>query len=172
MSSWCGHGCRCRRLCCFEKVQDPLRVRGSRATRDRRRFRFATFTIALSSDQDNHEQTATPSSSLCFHNVMFTCCDSQLLFTRELNLLSSIMPAGFTRLNERKQRPNQNIAFIKPLESADKAIAQDFLDRIASICAPIMKANHLVVTSLEEFPPNREFWVSLTSKSSLKLMSS
>jgi hypothetical protein len=73
------------------------------------------------------------------------------------------MPAGFTRLNERKLRPNENIAFIKPLESADKAIAQDFLDRIAAICAPIMKANHLVVTSLEEFPPNREFWVGLVS---------
>lgn len=68
------------------------------------------------------------------------------------------MPFGFQRLNERQQRPNQNIVFIKPLEGPDKEIAQDFLERIAAICAPITKANHLFVASLEEFPPNREFW--------------
>ena len=68
------------------------------------------------------------------------------------------MPFGFQRINERQQRPNQNIVFIKPLEGPDKEIAQDFLERIAAICAPITKANHLFVASLEEFPPNREFW--------------
>jgi len=68
------------------------------------------------------------------------------------------MPFGFQRLNERQQRPNQNIVFIKPLEGPDKEIAQDFLERIAAIAAPITKANHLFVASLEEFPPNREFW--------------
>lgn len=68
------------------------------------------------------------------------------------------MPAGFTRLNERTQLPNENIVFFKPLEGPDKEIAEDFLKRIAAICAPICKRNHLIVTSLEEFPPNREFW--------------
>lgn len=68
------------------------------------------------------------------------------------------MPFGFQRLNERQQRPNQNIVFIKPLDGADKEISQDFLERIAAICAPITKTNHLFVASLEEFPPNREFW--------------
>jgi len=59
------------------------------------------------------------------------------------------MPFGFERLNERQQRPNQNIVFIKPLEGADKAIAQDFLERIAAQCAPVMKANYLYVVALE-----------------------
>lgn len=59
------------------------------------------------------------------------------------------MPFGFERLNERQQRPNQNIVFIKPLESADKATAQDFLERIAAQCAPVMKANYLYVVALE-----------------------
>jgi len=65
------------------------------------------------------------------------------------------MPFGFERLNERQQRPNQNIVFIKPLESADKATAQDFLERIAAQCAPVMKANYLYVVALEVgIPPN------------------
>jgi hypothetical protein len=33
----------------------------------------------------------------------------------------------------------------------------DFLNRIAAICAPIMKANHLAIMSLEEYEPNLEF---------------
>jgi len=44
------------------------------------------------------------------------------------------MPLGFERLNARKSQPNSNINFIKPLEGDDKAIAQDFLERIAAQC--------------------------------------
>ncbi|KAF3936737.1 hypothetical protein ABW19_dt0201607 [Dactylella cylindrospora] len=68
------------------------------------------------------------------------------------------MPLGFERLNERVQRPNKNINFIKPLEGPDKAIAQDILERVAAIVYPIMKKHYLYVMALEEFPPNREFW--------------
>ncbi|GAB1730592.1 hypothetical protein NU195Hw_g9415t1 [Hortaea werneckii] len=67
------------------------------------------------------------------------------------------MPLGFQRLNERTQRPNANINFIKPLESPDKEVAQDFLERIAAQCHPIMKEHYLSVMSLEEYPPNPEF---------------
>jgi hypothetical protein len=67
------------------------------------------------------------------------------------------MPLGFERLNERHQRPNANINFIKPLETADKAIAEDFLQRIAAQCYPVMKKSHITVMSLEEYPPNPEF---------------
>lgn len=64
---------------------------------------------------------------------------------------------GFERINERVKRPNALINFIKPLEGQDKELAQDFLERVAAICYPIMKANHIVVMSLEEYPPNPEF---------------
>ncbi|KAG9640855.1 WLM domain-containing protein, partial [Aureobasidium melanogenum] len=64
---------------------------------------------------------------------------------------------GFERINERKKRPNALINFIKPLEGPDKALAQDFLERVAAICYPIMKQNHVVVMALEEYPPNPEF---------------
>lgn len=64
---------------------------------------------------------------------------------------------GFERINERVKRPNALINFIKPLDGPDKALAQDFLERVAAICYPIMKANHIVVMSLEEYPPNMEF---------------
>ncbi|RSL46853.1 hypothetical protein CEP53_010162 [Fusarium sp. AF-6] len=67
------------------------------------------------------------------------------------------MVAGWQRLNERKSQPNPNIVFIKPLEGPDKKIAQDFLERIAAQCRPIMREHHLYVTSLEEYEPNREF---------------
>ncbi|KAF4947716.1 hypothetical protein FGADI_10225 [Fusarium gaditjirri] len=67
------------------------------------------------------------------------------------------MVAGYQRLNEKKLQPNPNIVFIKPLEGSDKQIAQDFLERIAAQCRPIMRENHLYVTSLEEYEPNREF---------------
>lgn len=67
------------------------------------------------------------------------------------------MPLGFERLNERKQRPNSLINFIKPLPGSTSNYAQDFLERIAAICHPIMKANSIAVMSLEEFPPNPEF---------------
>ncbi|KAH0368608.1 WLM domain-containing protein, partial [Aureobasidium melanogenum] len=64
---------------------------------------------------------------------------------------------GFERINERKKRPNALINFIKPLETPDKALAQVFLERVAAICYPIMKQNHIVVMALEEYPPNPEF---------------
>jgi hypothetical protein len=64
---------------------------------------------------------------------------------------------GFERINERVKRPNTLINFIKPLEGADKALAQDFLERVAAICYPIMKENHIVVMALEEYKPNPEF---------------
>ncbi|KAI9810343.1 MAG: hypothetical protein M1827_006310 [Pycnora praestabilis] len=67
------------------------------------------------------------------------------------------MPLGIERINARKRQPNDRIVFIKPLEGPDKALAQDFLERIAAICSPIMKANHLAIMSLEEYEPNTEF---------------
>lgn len=65
---------------------------------------------------------------------------------------------GLLRLNERKQRPNPAINFIKPLEGPDHDTAHDFLSRIAAIAAPITRKYYINVMSLEEFPPNREFW--------------
>ncbi|CAM1507040.1 Fc.00g066810.m01.CDS01 [Cosmosporella sp. VM-42] len=67
------------------------------------------------------------------------------------------MVAGWQRLNEKRSQPNPNIVFIKPLNGPDEKIAQDFLERIAAQCRPIMRENHLYVTSLEEYEPNREF---------------
>ncbi|KAI9887853.1 MAG: hypothetical protein M1823_000375 [Watsoniomyces obsoletus] len=67
------------------------------------------------------------------------------------------MPLGIQRINAQQKQPNERIVFIKPLEGPDKALAQDFLERIAAICSPIMKANHLAVMSLEEYEPNPEF---------------
>jgi hypothetical protein len=66
---------------------------------------------------------------------------------------TDIMPLGITRLNERTQRPNPLINFIK----GPDATSLDFLNRIAAQCYPIMKQNHISVMSLEEFPPNNEF---------------
>ncbi|KAI0147694.1 WLM domain-containing protein [Xylariaceae sp. FL1272] len=65
--------------------------------------------------------------------------------------------AGFERLNSRKSQPNDHINFIKPLKGPDEKIAQDFLERIAAQCVPVMRENHIYVMALEEFPPNREF---------------
>lgn len=88
------------------------------------------------------------------------------------------MPLGIQRLNAKTTQPNDRIIFIKPLPGPDQAIAQDFLERIAAQCrtlpypsalrrnridltpcdaVPIMRTHHLSVTSLEEYPPNREF---------------
>ncbi|XXG94453.1 Kelch repeat-containing protein 3 [Hypoxylon texense] len=67
------------------------------------------------------------------------------------------MPLGFERINVKKSQPNERIVFIKPLEGPDKAIAQVFLERIAAQCLPVMRENHILVTSLEEYEPNREF---------------
>ncbi|KAI9760810.1 MAG: hypothetical protein M4579_001440 [Chaenotheca gracillima] len=67
------------------------------------------------------------------------------------------MPLGIERINARRRQPNERIVFIKPLEGPNKELALDFLERIAAICNPIMKANHLSVMSLEEYEPNMEF---------------
>ncbi|KAK3720675.1 hypothetical protein LTR37_003725 [Vermiconidia calcicola] len=70
------------------------------------------------------------------------------------------MPLGYERLNERAQRPNSQINFIKPLTSSspeDQKIAKDFLERIAAQCYPVMKKDYLSVMALEEYPPNPEF---------------
>ncbi|CAK3969978.1 Hypothetical predicted protein [Lecanosticta acicola] len=67
------------------------------------------------------------------------------------------MPLGFERLNERKQRPNPLINFIKPKEGPDQATAEEFLSRIAAQCYPVMKKHHISVMALEEYEPNPEF---------------
>ncbi|KAI9715797.1 MAG: hypothetical protein M1828_000702 [Chrysothrix sp. TS-e1954] len=67
------------------------------------------------------------------------------------------MPIGIQRLNAGNSHPNDRVIFIKPLPGPDEKTALDFLNRIAAICAPIMRTSHLSVMSLEEFEPNREF---------------
>lgn len=49
------------------------------------------------------------------------------------------------------------INFIKPLSGPDQATSQDFLNRIAAQCYPVMKANYISVMALEEYAPNPEF---------------
>jgi hypothetical protein len=70
---------------------------------------------------------------------------------------SNRMPVGIERINARRKQPNDRITFIKPLKGPDEAFAQDFLERIAAICNPIMKKHSLSIMSLEEYEPNREF---------------
>ncbi|RDA85765.1 hypothetical protein CP532_6292 [Ophiocordyceps camponoti-leonardi (nom. inval.)] len=67
------------------------------------------------------------------------------------------MPWGFERVNPKQSQPNANIVFIKPLKGPDEKTAQEFLERIAAQCVPIMRKHHLYVRALEEFEPNREF---------------
>lgn len=67
------------------------------------------------------------------------------------------MPLGWDRLNERVLRPNEHVVFIKPLAGPDEATSNDFLERVAAICVPIMKQNHINVVSLVEHEPNNEF---------------
>lgn len=67
------------------------------------------------------------------------------------------MPLGIQRFNARHQQPNPRIVFIKPLPGPSEALSQDFLERIAAISSPIMKAHHLSITTLEEHEPNAEF---------------
>lgn len=67
------------------------------------------------------------------------------------------MPIGIERINARKLQPNSHIVFIKPLPGSTEKFAQDFLERVAAICYPIMKKHHLSVMSLEEYEPNPEF---------------
>ncbi|KUI53903.1 hypothetical protein VP1G_01506 [Cytospora mali] len=67
------------------------------------------------------------------------------------------MPLNIQRLNAKKSHPNDRVVFIKPLKGRDEAIAQDYLERIAAQCLPIMKEHYLSVTTLEEYEPNPEF---------------
>ncbi|KAI1093598.1 WLM-domain-containing protein [Rostrohypoxylon terebratum] len=67
------------------------------------------------------------------------------------------MPLGFERINARKSQPNERIVFIKPLPGPDQETAQRYLELIAAQCLPVMRENHILVTSLEEYEPNREF---------------
>ncbi|ODQ50059.1 WLM-domain-containing protein, partial [Saitoella complicata NRRL Y-17804] len=70
------------------------------------------------------------------------------------------MPPGMLRLNARpSDNPNDHITFIKPLPSPqNEAIARDYLCRIAAKIHPIMRDHGMGVMSLDEFPPNKEFW--------------
>ncbi|APA09078.1 hypothetical protein SS1G_02964 [Sclerotinia sclerotiorum 1980 UF-70] len=68
------------------------------------------------------------------------------------------MPLGWERINAKRTQPNNNIVFIKPLSGEDQSKSQEFLERIAAQCTPIMNKHHLSVASLEEYPPNLEFW--------------
>jgi hypothetical protein len=68
------------------------------------------------------------------------------------------MPLGWERINVKRTPPNKNIVFIKPLPGPDVKTAEEFLERIAAQCLPIMNRNHLAVVSLEEYEPNLEFW--------------
>jgi len=110
-------------------------------------------------DDASHCALAVSSSICRFFTLLipvytrFTLCHS---FTT--NIMSNMNKVlGFERINERVKRPNALINFIKPLEGPDKALAQDFLERVAAICYPIMKENHIVVMALEEYLPNPEF---------------
>ena len=67
------------------------------------------------------------------------------------------MPIGIQRINSPRPQPSSQVIFIKPLPGPTSAYAQDFLERIAAICHPIMKANHLSIMTLEEHEPNPEF---------------
>jgi hypothetical protein len=67
------------------------------------------------------------------------------------------MPLGFERLNERTQRPNAHINFIRTLPGSSSTVAEQILNRVAAICYPFMKANMILVQALEEFPYNTEF---------------
>lgn len=67
------------------------------------------------------------------------------------------MPLGWERINERTQRPNALINFIKPLPGPTASAAEDILNRVAAICYPFMKSHMILVQALEEFPYNTEF---------------
>ncbi|CAO2656419.1 Nn.00g052220.m01.CDS01 [Neocucurbitaria sp. VM-36] len=67
------------------------------------------------------------------------------------------MPLGFERLNERTQRPNALINFIRPLPGSTSPVAEQILNRVAAICYPFMKTHTILVQALEEFPYNTEF---------------
>lgn len=47
-------------------------------------------------------------------------------------------------INVRRRHPNDRIVFIKPLEGPDKAVAQDFLERVAAIVVPVCTSTQLL----------------------------
>ncbi|KAJ4990710.1 DNA-dependent metalloprotease WSS1-like protein [Stagonosporopsis vannaccii] len=67
------------------------------------------------------------------------------------------MPLGFERINERTQRPNALINFIRTLPGSTSTTAEQILNRVAATCYPFMKANMILVQALEEFSYNTEF---------------
>ncbi|KAF2629890.1 WLM-domain-containing protein [Macroventuria anomochaeta] len=67
------------------------------------------------------------------------------------------MPLGFERINERTQRPNTLINFIRTIHGPSSTTAEQILNRVAAVCYPFMKANMILVQALEEFPYNTEF---------------
>ena len=67
------------------------------------------------------------------------------------------MPLGFERLNERTQRPNAHINFVRTLPGSSSATAERILSRVAAICYPFMKKHSILVQALEEYPYNTEF---------------
>ncbi|KAH9879758.1 hypothetical protein J1614_001781 [Plenodomus biglobosus] len=67
------------------------------------------------------------------------------------------MPLGFERLNERTQRPNAHINFIRTLPGPSSSTAEHILNRVAAVCYPFMKMHTILVQALEEYPYNREF---------------
>jgi hypothetical protein len=67
------------------------------------------------------------------------------------------MVLGFERLNERTQRPNALINFIRTIPGPSSTTAENILNRVAAVCYPFMKSNMILVQALEEFPYNTEF---------------
>ncbi|KAJ4310991.1 hypothetical protein N0V94_008158 [Neodidymelliopsis sp. IMI 364377] len=67
------------------------------------------------------------------------------------------MPLGFERINERSQRPNALINFIRTIPGPSSTTAEQILNRVAAICYPFMKANMILIQALEEYPYNTEF---------------
>ncbi|KAF2851297.1 WLM-domain-containing protein [Plenodomus tracheiphilus IPT5] len=67
------------------------------------------------------------------------------------------MPLGFERLNERTQRPNTHVNFIRTLPGPTSPTALSILNGVAAICYPLMKSHTILVQALEEYPHNREF---------------
>ncbi|KAL1800332.1 hypothetical protein ACET3X_000674 [Alternaria dauci] len=67
------------------------------------------------------------------------------------------MVLGFERINERTQRPNAHINFIRTLPGSTSSIAENILNRVAAVCYPFMKSHMVLVQALEEFPYNTEF---------------
>jgi hypothetical protein len=70
---------------------------------------------------------------------------------------TTTMPLGFERINERTQRPNALINFVRTIPGPTSTTAEQILNRVAAICYPFMKANMILVQALEEFPYNNEF---------------